>query len=147
MSVPRKRTRNPIKPSPNKEERIAPVQEEAATGGRLNRGGNEGNVFGGGQKPKYLRELCAQGFAKAIPIQTDIATGNIPASAAEKTGAFNALGKFGLGELKIEIKDTHIFEALGEVLPRHVDPETAHAILRDLHGELGGSDSGSESED
>lgn len=147
MSNTRKSLRGSPKPSPNKADRVASAQGPGGKGGLINRGGNEGNVFGAGRKPKVLRQLCAAGFEQAIPIQTAIAVGEIPASAAEKTGAFNALGKFGLGELKIEIKDTEIFEALGEVLTRHVDSETAHAILRDLHGELGGSDSGSESED
>jgi len=147
MSNTRKSLRGSPKPSPNKEDRIAPVQEPGGKGGKLNRGGNEGNVFGAGAKPKVLRQLCADGFAKAIPRQTQIATGLLGASCSESTQAFNALGKFGLGELKIEIKDTEIFEALGEVLTRHVDSETAHAILRDLHGELSGSDSSSESED
>jgi len=140
MSHTRKSLRGSPKPSPNKEDRIAPIQAPGGKGGLINRGGNTGNVFGAGGKPKVLRQLCADGFAKAIPIQTAIAVGEIPASAAEKTGAFNALGKFGLGELKIEIKDTEIFEALGEVLSRHVDKDTAIAILQDLHGELSGSD-------
>lgn len=139
--------RKPNKPSPNKEDRIAPIQEVPTNPGKLNRGGNFGNVFGAGAKPKILRQMCADGFAKAIPRQTEIASGGLGASPSESTGAFNALGKFGLGELKIEIKDTDIFEALGNVLSKHLDSETAHAILRDLHGELGGSDSSSESED
>lgn len=46
--------------------------------------------------------------------------------------------------VKHEVADDSVFEALGKVLPNHVDQETCVAILNDLYVELGGSDPESE---
>lgn len=50
--------------------------------------------------------------------------------------------KFGSPAAKIinEVSNEAVFEALGRVLPNHVDKETAVAIVKELYLDLGGSD-------
>ena len=77
--------------------------------------GNPGNK-GGGRPKNRIRELCAEGFAKALPRIIKIASGEEDGvTPGESVNGFDKLGKYGLGEAKTVVPE-EIITAFAEVL-------------------------------
>lgn len=100
------------------------IQETPEHGrGKLNRGGNYGNVFGAGRKKGRVREACLNGFEKGIPRLVSIATGELEnASVNDSTTALNILAKYGLGEAK-QVLPEEMIDALAQSLEEHDIPQ------------------------
>ena len=80
--------------------------------------GNPGNKGGTGRPKNRIRELCAEGFKKALPRIIDIAAGDADGvSPGESVQGFNALGKYGVGEARVVLPDefaTALVDVLGD---------------------------------
>lgn len=113
--------------------------------------GNPGNKGGTGrprlsvlkEKTEWLDRILAPDFdvENAHPLERrlrEIAETSSSSSTLEYI--FNQ--KYGAPKatIKNEIGNTEVFGALGDVLPRYMDKDTAMEFLKDLYAELGGSD-------
>jgi len=112
-------------------------------GGALRNGGT--NKGGTGRPSSEIRRMCKEGFADALPVIVKIAkglqptNGNPDPSPSEITRALDVLGKYGLGEQKVEVTEADIFVALGDVLPQcGLSKETCDEVLAKLHAHLKG---------
>lgn len=86
----------------------------------LKQGDNPGPWPGAGRPSSKVRELCRQGFEKALPQIIEIADGTKDyegrrPNPAEQTRAFAELGKFGLGEAKVLVPE-HLTQIVAQVL-------------------------------
>src|SRR5262245_32594053 len=104
-----------------------------AHGGALRRGSQKGNTGGSGRPPSELRALARRGFARAIPEMTKIVTApRKQASNADKIGAANVLGRYGMGH-PVQIDDVR--QRLAEqndIIRNSLPPDDADALLGKL---------------
>jgi len=116
-------------------------------------GGNWGNKGGGRPKMSLLKEK-EEWLERILSADFDVKTAHplerrlreiAETSNSSATLEYIYNQKFGSPKttIKAEVGDTDVFEALGRVLPLHVDKETAKAILNGLYGELSSGDSDS----
>ena len=85
---------------------VMPTLVAQPHGGAILSGGMPGNRGGFGNPKSSIRELCRQGFSKALPRIVKIAEGDDPlATGAESIRAFGELGKYGLGEAKVLVAE------------------------------------------